>query len=300
MSFFKIKENISIEQLCQEFYDSVVFYESNLDDKLVSGFQNNSLEFVSKDIYELTSVNCELVKQEINSLCLELFSLAFVERMKKQNEEYHMFESMCLIRQIKFTHKYLMERGRLDIWNNMLVYNKAIGDNLKINLFTNSVVKWINDGIDQTYANSAANLMSTNTRRILDNIDCFTTIFAERLGIDIEPDSKTSVAIQWLILNLFSKAKAHLEMIIIETNGMVKNRPWELVKSIGFGMVWIIIFGFFILDSTSNKLSMVIGILILLLFCSPGIYIVWSGLHDLRRLWRLTKGSPVRVFWLIQ
>jgi len=116
MSFFSKKPEVNFKDFCRNFYDNQILnpligkadFGSVLPD-----YVKESLTEVDTDFAKVDSL---LLKNELITLRFELFALAWL----------HKFGEKSAIIQSVFTKKYLQEKGKIEIWNGMEHYNKAI------------------------------------------------------------------------------------------------------------------------------------------------------------------------------
>jgi hypothetical protein len=119
MDIFSSKLKIDMETYCEGFYNSQLFHfpingkdcSNVLFDNLFNSYSGADPVFsqVERPIFEF----------EFISLYIELFSLAFLDY-------FHDFNNG--VKNSMFTHKYLLSRNRLDIWENMSKYNLLLAD----------------------------------------------------------------------------------------------------------------------------------------------------------------------------
>lgn len=118
MGLFSRKRKTSIEDFCQDFYDSF-FYGPIKGIDAVSVLFDTAFGQVAAVDRAFATVDRDLFRQEMTSLRIELFGLALMHYFKGKKLEY------CL-REISFTKKYLESVGKTEIWDIMVFYNKTI------------------------------------------------------------------------------------------------------------------------------------------------------------------------------
>ncbi|MDP2719345.1 MAG: hypothetical protein Q8P44_05900 [Dehalococcoidia bacterium] len=121
MGLFNKKREFGIEEYCHYYYD-LIFHPVTSGSlagkevhKILLDVQFNLL--VEAD-QSFAGIDRNLFHTEMQSLQLELFSLAWMERFKK---------GYYILPQVIFTHQYLEDNGRLDVWDAMNKYNSVIG-----------------------------------------------------------------------------------------------------------------------------------------------------------------------------
>ena len=114
------KPKMSIEEFCQDFYDR--FFDAKVNSIDVGAvFFNTAFDQVAEADRSFAKVDRVLFRREMTALRVELFGLAWMHYFKgKKLDKYS-------LREISFTKKYLESTGRIEIWDIMLFYNKAIG-----------------------------------------------------------------------------------------------------------------------------------------------------------------------------
>ncbi len=121
MGLFSRKPSISIEAFCQDFYDR--FFDpkiAGVDATLV--FFDTAFDHVAEADRLFAKVDRVLFSREMTALRIELFGLAWMHYFKaKKLDKYS-------LREISFTKKYLESTGKIEIWDIMLFYNKAIAE----------------------------------------------------------------------------------------------------------------------------------------------------------------------------
>ena len=116
---FGRKTRVTVEEFCRQFYDSMVFHA------IIAGedFSNLHSDACYKTIVEADKafecVDRSVFIQEMNAIRLEMFALAWRDKFKK--EKYTIPQSI-------FTRKYLEQDGKLELWDIMGEYNRAVTD----------------------------------------------------------------------------------------------------------------------------------------------------------------------------
>ena len=117
MGLFSNKPKQSIEELCRPYYDSQIFHAIFDGVDTTQRILDVAFDSIANEDPSFSKVDRKLFEKEMAGLHLELFALAWFHRFKK--DEY-------IIPQSIFTHRYLKEIDRLDIWETMGEYNKAV------------------------------------------------------------------------------------------------------------------------------------------------------------------------------
>jgi len=129
----KRKPKISVEECCEEFYDKNIFHA------IIAGIDGWSvlLDAYSKSVTEadtsFSSIDPTLFRQEMTAVRMEVFALAFARKVKR--------EDLTLVQSF-FTRRYLEENGKLDIWDIMLEYNRAISDSATLTATLERMEDW--------------------------------------------------------------------------------------------------------------------------------------------------------------
>lgn len=110
----------TVEDVCRAFYDRQLLTGVE-GDKRQQFFESLEDSMVDADEVFSFSVDEEDFQLEVTALRLELFGLAFTNRVGWRRQD------LCL-RELQTTHRYLKERDELRIWTGMGAYNQAIAD----------------------------------------------------------------------------------------------------------------------------------------------------------------------------
>jgi hypothetical protein len=110
----------TVEDVCRAFYDRQLL--SGVEgDRRDDFFESLEDSLVDADEVFSFSVDEEDFRLEVTALRLELFGLAFTNRVGWRRED------LCL-RELQTTHRYLKDRDEERIWTSMGAYNQAIAD----------------------------------------------------------------------------------------------------------------------------------------------------------------------------
>lgn len=122
MNLFKPKARLS--DVCQNFYDSQIFYPNVAGVDMIGGYCESVLKTVSEadPSFQLVDID-DFIKQFI-AIYFEIFSLAWLHEVGEK----------AIVSQSMFTKGYLVERNRSDIWDTMEQYNSAIAKSSSYNI----------------------------------------------------------------------------------------------------------------------------------------------------------------------
>lgn len=123
MGLLRRKPKVSIEEFCQQFYDSPIFNPVISGEDVYSDFWEGVFNSIVEDDRSFVTIDQTLFRREIITLRIELFGLAWMHHI--QLEEY-------LMPEILFTKHYLQENEKLEIWDSMADYNQAIAQGMEI------------------------------------------------------------------------------------------------------------------------------------------------------------------------
>lgn len=124
MPLFESKPKLSIEECCRQFYDSHIFHSSLVDTDSWALFLQHTKELIAEVDPSFSSVDPNIFQREMTAICMELFALACLRKLKK-------FE-YCYPQSI-FTRTYLEENKIPEIWEIMGEYNQAIAMSVTMN-----------------------------------------------------------------------------------------------------------------------------------------------------------------------
>jgi hypothetical protein len=111
----------TVEDVCRSFYDRQLLTTGDDGDRRQQFFESLEESMIDADEVFSFSVEEEDFQIEVTALRLELFGLAFTQRVGWRRED------LCL-RELTTTLRYLKERDELRIWASMGAYNQAIAD----------------------------------------------------------------------------------------------------------------------------------------------------------------------------
>jgi hypothetical protein len=173
MSFFSKKPEVKLKEFCRNVYDETFINPPIGKEHPRAVFPDQLKQVLIEEDPDFKKVELSILANEILTLRFELFALAWI----------HEFGLGSAIDQSLFTKLYLKDKGKIDVWNGMDHYNKAVSHA--------SIV-----GISDI---QKASILKTRA----DNADKFFLI-ANKKGIAVDE------AIGWAI-NRFSSEKAWKE-----------------------------------------------------------------------------------------
>lgn len=143
MSFFSKKQKVRLDEFCRDFYDKYFL------EPIVAGLDMSDTynELILKNLNEVDDKSAVIspanFKNEILTLRFELFSLAW----------FHQFGDKSAIANSIFTKKYLVDKGKEELWEKAEPYNQAIAASAT-------------HGCSSTTASGRARLMIVNKGRM--------------------------------------------------------------------------------------------------------------------------------------
>lgn len=117
MGLLHRKPNISVEECCQEFYDTQIFHPIIAGTDLSSVWWDTVFNSIVEADQSFAVINKSVFQREMTAIRLELFALAWMHKFKR--DKYTIPQSI-------FTQHYLEENGKLGIWDAMERYNLAV------------------------------------------------------------------------------------------------------------------------------------------------------------------------------
>jgi len=113
------KPEFRIEECCRQFYDENIFCETTVGTDVWSGLLDTYLKSIAEVDQSFLAVDKELFRNEMTALRMVLFAFALGCSEKFNKDEFTLPASF-------FTRNYLKEKGRLDVFDIMSAYNRAI------------------------------------------------------------------------------------------------------------------------------------------------------------------------------
>jgi hypothetical protein len=314
MGFVRGKPKVSIEQFCQQFYDSEIFAPSAAGND-TSAIFFDVIASLAKAHASLPEPTQDLLLRETRALRMELFGLAWThdlpsnlgKRFSYSEMEYLSAEEESLILwEINHTRTYLLENNHYDIWDCMGTYNNCFA-------VTSSTAS-SSDVADVAYARSLDGLLEEWEIRV--GLECATrlvnrlrirtyseksalskplaTKLAIRLCWDVDSDSKNFETLESLVLMLYHDAKDRLESVTLLTETQLRfNQPlalWTnrilhiLVGLVGFPIVpvsFISVLVITMVDLLTFGLALsILNLIWVFLFFGPLLALSW--------LWQVT------------
>jgi hypothetical protein len=123
MSPFGHKTKATTEGFCQQFYDSQVFNVAIAGRDMSNTYWDTVFRSIVEADESFAGTDKSVFIREMNAIRLELFSLAWSHKFKK--EKYTIPQSV-------FTRQYLKQNGKLELWDIMGEYNRAIADSVTL------------------------------------------------------------------------------------------------------------------------------------------------------------------------
>ena len=134
MGLFKGKPKMTVEDFCEAFYDSRFFNTKTVSylretEEVPKDSWASHLDVLKKMVAEadqsFSSVDTNLLRQEITALHMGVFALEFTIRVKLKLED--------MVREVLFTKHYLEHNQRVDLWHVLLDYNDVIDHSVFMN-----------------------------------------------------------------------------------------------------------------------------------------------------------------------
>jgi len=116
MGLFKRKPKVTIEEFCQQFYDTQIFNANIAGVDAWKMFCETAFDLVVQADQSFAAIDRAKFQEELRAIRMELFALAWMHRFKR--EELTLPQSL-------YTGRYLEEKGKLPIWDIMGEYNQA-------------------------------------------------------------------------------------------------------------------------------------------------------------------------------
>jgi hypothetical protein len=115
----EIKPEFRIEECCRQFYDENIFCETTVGTDVWSGLLDTYLKSIAEVDQSFLAVDKELFRNEMTALRMVLFAFALGDSKKSNVDKLTIPASF-------FTRSSLEKKGRLDIFDIMSAYNRAI------------------------------------------------------------------------------------------------------------------------------------------------------------------------------
>ena len=121
MGLFRSKPKPTIEDFCKAFYDSQIFNAKTVPFLRETGevpkdywafYLDKVKEMVTEADQSFSSVDTDLLWQEMTALRITVFAMAFTIRVKLKLED--------MVREVFFTKHYLEHSQRVDLWYALL------------------------------------------------------------------------------------------------------------------------------------------------------------------------------------
>jgi hypothetical protein len=108
-----------IEDCCRQFYDENIFGETTVGTDVWADLLNNYFESIAEADQAFSAADKELFRNEMTALRMILFAFALGDSKNSNEDEFAIPASF-------FTRSYLEKKGRLDIFEIISAYNRAI------------------------------------------------------------------------------------------------------------------------------------------------------------------------------
>ena len=220
MGLLRRKPRISIEEFCQQFYDSEIFHPIIGGRDVWSGFLATVLNSVAEADRSFSAIDPAVLEQEMTALRIELFGLAWM---------HHWREERLLLPEIAFTKRYLELNGKPEIWHAMLDYNRTIARSqdemprsssrftiqeayitFRNRLRSEFLAKSMKARVDPEYAARAANRISTDaTWSDSPGIEMLAATLIQRLGCQLKPEG--CLRLEAIIFGLYKGARKSIK-----------------------------------------------------------------------------------------
>ncbi len=115
----EIKPEFRIGECCRQFYDKNIFDGTTVGQDVWNDLLDSYFKSIAEVDQSFSSVDKELFRNEMTALRMVLFAFALGCSKRFNKDEFTLPASF-------FTGSYLKEKGRLDVFNIMLAYNRAI------------------------------------------------------------------------------------------------------------------------------------------------------------------------------
>jgi hypothetical protein len=115
----EINPEFSIGNCCRQFYDKNIFDGTTVGKDVWHDLLDNYFKSIAEVDQSFSSVDQELFRNEMTALRMVLFAFALGCSEKFNKDEFTLPASF-------FTRSYLKEKGRLDVFDSMAAYNRAI------------------------------------------------------------------------------------------------------------------------------------------------------------------------------
>jgi hypothetical protein len=239
MGLLSRKPKTSIEEFCQQFYDSVVFHPIIAGEDFNKIWWDTVFDSVAEADKSFAVIDKTLFIREMTALRLELFGLAWRHKFKREK---------FTIPQSAFTRKYLEENEKLDIWDIMGEYNQAVAQSATLTetgelvkgrvgraqitftnvLRANMFDKWAETNIsDPSAPTEEEKMLADCVARVANRIgadikrnDCIlvkrlTARLADRLGCDVNLKPEAFLKLGAVIFGLYNGAKEAIKSVNI-------------------------------------------------------------------------------------
>jgi hypothetical protein len=250
LSFEELEElesrpKFRIEDCCRQFYDENIFGETTVSTDAWVGLLDNYFESIAEADQSFSAVDKELFRNEMTALRMILFAFALGDSKNSNGDEFAIPASF-------FTRSYLEKKGRLDIFDIMSAYNRAIARSaiMDANLQKysgktgNALIIRVNDlrsRMALKWADIYVGDRAVPLQEQKNKISCINMV-ANRLGADIEREdgvvvkslctelatrlrdgeslnSEAMTKLSAIIFDFYKSAEEYLDSVIISPGG---------------------------------------------------------------------------------
>jgi hypothetical protein len=189
MGLLNSKSKIGIEEFCRQFYDSQVFHAVIAGEDVGKGILDTMFDSVAEADHPFATIDRALFYQEMCALRLEVFALAWAHKFNQDK---------FTIPQSIFTRRYLEENGKLEIWDIMGEYNRAISDSVTLKATGERMEDWRVVQANKTRADMFDKWVDANivdppnpTEQEKTFLNCVARV-ANRIGADLQRNGEIS------------------------------------------------------------------------------------------------------------
>ena len=241
LDLFSSKYKMSFAEFWRNFYDSQIFdFSTILTNSVKLLFQNsrssfaehlvvNSVKLRSDRFWAISwvgggadefysKIDRTLLSREIVAFRMELFGSEWLSQLEKTPYySKHEISDIDRFAEMSFAKNYLEQKGRSDIWDAMLDYNKSIENPQFPEIVLNDIRKMSKTELEHTFYTICLN--RHGIYRLEWEAERLAIMLANRLGFDIEIDSKTwSNRLPEMIIKLIHLEISHLFYNLVVIN----------------------------------------------------------------------------------
>ena len=195
MGLFKRKPKVTVEEFCQQFYDTDIFSANIGGVDAWKMFCETAFDLVVEADPSFAAIDRSKFQEELTAIRMELFALAWMHRFKR--EEFTLPQSLS-------ARRYLEEKGGLPVWDIMGEYNQAVAQSVTMTetgqQVGNAQIEHANQlrfGMFSRWANAVGDSLTTEQKDYV--AGCVARV-ANRIGADIRRDD--CIVVRWLASRL--------------------------------------------------------------------------------------------------